>query len=334
MVEARVDGRPASLEAAVAEAAACLGRARFPVVAGLASDVAAVKAAIALARALRCPFDHLASGASLAELNVMRTGGWMQVSPGEVTRSCDLVLSAGRSLSAEQLARLFPNRGAPEHLHIAANTAAADLAVLRARLAGQPVKATERLEAMAEKLKLAKFGVAVWASGELEEPAIEMLMGLVRDRNAETRFSALPPAAPNNGAGANLVAGWLTGFPVRTSFGRGEPEHDPWVHDAERLIRTGAADAALFLSSFRAVLPDWRSKIPTVALVASSDEAAPSPHVLIEVGVPGIDHDGVLYNEPIGALAPVTASAPSDKPRASTILDRILAALSAKEQAA
>jgi formylmethanofuran dehydrogenase subunit B len=318
----------------VVEAAACLGRARFPVVAGLAGDAAAVKAAIAVARALRCPFDHLASEASLAELNVMRVSGWMQISPGEVARSCDVVLSVGRKLSDDRLAQLFPNRAAPDQVRIEAKTAAADLAVLRACLAEQPVKAAGHLEAMAETLKAAKFGVAIWSSGELDEPAIEMLVGLVRDRNAEHRFSALPPTTPDNGAGANQVAGWLTGFPVRSSFGRGEPEHDRWAYDAERLVLAGEADAALFVSAFHSALPEWVGKMPTIALIAPGSETASSPHVLIEVGTPGIDHDGVIYSEQTGALAPIAASAPSDKPRAAEVLDRILAALSAKEQAA
>lgn len=334
MVEARVDGRPAELGAAVAEAAACLGRARFPVVAGLAGDVAAVKAAIALARQLRCPFDHLASEASLAELNVMRTGGWMQISPGEMARSCDLVLRVGKSLSGEQMGQLFPNRAAPEQVQLEAKTAAVELAVLRALLAGQPVKAAGHLEVMADKLKAAKFGVAHWSSGELDEPTIEMLIGLVRERNAESRFSALPPAAPGNGTGANLVAGWLTGYPARTSFGRGEPEHDPWAFSAERLIHSGEADTVLFLSAFPSALPEWLNKIPTIALVTPGSDPKPSPHVLIEVGVPGIDHNGVIYSDQTGALAPIIASAPSDRPRAADVLDRILAAVSAKEQAA
>ena len=28
------------------------------------------------------------------------------------------------------------------------------------------------------------------------------------------------------------TAGWMTGFPPRTGFGRGYPEHDPWRFEA------------------------------------------------------------------------------------------------------
>ena len=50
--------------------------------------------------------------------------------------------------------------------------------------------------------------------------------------------------------GVVQTSGWMTGFPVRTSFGRGFPEHDTWRFDATRLIESGEADAALWISAY------------------------------------------------------------------------------------
>ena len=51
----------------------------------------------------------------------------------------------------------------------------------------------------------------------------------------------------------------MTGFPMRTAFGRGYPEHDPWRFDATRLVESGEADGALWISAYRATKPQWRS---------------------------------------------------------------------------
>ena len=62
-------------------------------------------------------------------------------------------------------------------------------------------------------MKGARFGVAVWTAASLGALEIEMLHGLVRDLNETTRFSTLPLAAPDNGAGVLAACGWTTGFP-------------------------------------------------------------------------------------------------------------------------
>ena len=52
MAEARIDGRAARIEAAVAEAARLLTLSRLSVIAGLGTDIAGARAAIALAEKL------------------------------------------------------------------------------------------------------------------------------------------------------------------------------------------------------------------------------------------------------------------------------------------
>src|SRR6185437_14446277 len=92
------------------------------------------------------------------------------------------------------------------------------------------------LDSIATAVKGARFGVAVWTAASLGALEIEMLHGLVRELNESTRFSTLPLAAPDNGAGVLASCGWMTGFPMRTGFDGGAPLHDPWRFDAERLV--------------------------------------------------------------------------------------------------
>lgn len=351
MAAAFIDGRPVALPEAIGEAASLLQEARYPIIAGLGADIQAVRAAIRLAEALACPFDHMASGVALNILSVLRDSGWMSVSPDEGRRLADTVLVVGAipkcdwpaalaalpppgkvRLAVTVGARGFPGRLAK--LGYATESIAADppalpgiLAALRARAAGRPASSSQRIDRAAAALKDAAFGLAVWRPASLDRLATEMLAGLLQDLNAETRFSAAPLPAPHNGMGAAMAAGWLTGFPTRTGFGRGYPEHDPWRFDARRMIAAGEADAAVWLSALATEQPDWNGSVDLVALVALGTRLAGTPRVRIEVGVPGLDHDGVLLSAETGSLAHVAATAASDRPRADAVLQGILQSL-------
>ena len=98
-------------------------------------------------------------------------------------------------------------------------TLAANLAALRARVKGRPVATSAisiplpALDALADVVKGARFGVAVWTAASLGALEIEMLNGLVRDLNETTRFSTLPLAAADNAVGVLAACGWMTGLP-------------------------------------------------------------------------------------------------------------------------
>ena len=131
------------------------------------------------------------------------------------------------------------------------------LAALRAWVDGPWARPCWRQGArcLAADLRAARFGVAVWSAAELDALTIEMLCGLVDDLNAATRFSGLSLAPGDNALGVLQTCGWMTGFPMRTGFARGHPEHDPWRYDAARLVDSGEADGALWISAYRAAAP-------------------------------------------------------------------------------
>ena len=166
------------------------------------------------------------------------------------------------------------------------------LAGLRARAAGRQSIAPKACCASSTNsrtvLKTPHFGVAVWGGDGLDSLSIEMLQGLVLDLNKTTRFSGLPLGVGANAAGVVQTSGWMTGFPVRTSFGRGFPEHDTWRFDSTRLIESGEADAALWISAYGGEAPPWKKHIPLVALASPQTAFAREPQVCIEVGCPGL----------------------------------------------
>jgi formylmethanofuran dehydrogenase subunit B len=350
MGDARIDGRPVTLEAAIAEAAKLLGRSRLPVIAGLGTDVAGTRAAVALAERLGGVIDHMHSDALLRDLAVMQQAGAYVTTPNEARVRGDTLLLVGpglmeawpqigdRLLSAPltpqvgQERRIFwlcPGKGAalPAPAEVVGRNVGELpilLALLRAHLGGRLAKVPKAVAGLAKALQTARFGVAVWSAASLDELTVEMLFGLLDELNAETRFTGLPLMPGDNAAGVLQTCGWMTGFPPRTGFARGYPEHDPWQLDARRLIQNGEADCALWVSAFGAAEPAWRATVPTIALAGESTSFSA---IYIQVGRPGLDHDSVEHDEMTGTLVAREASHRSDLPSAADVLARIAAAL-------
>jgi formylmethanofuran dehydrogenase subunit B len=355
MSEAQVDGKPASIEEATECAAAILSRARLPVIAGLGTDIAGIRGSIVLAERLHGAYDHMYSDRIFAELDVLRQAGSMFTTPNEARLRADVYLFVGSEptriwpqvmdrlapgeipvfdLAAEKrkIVWVGPEPGLTEIagipvVPVEAPDLLTTLAALRARIAQKPVRLPDdlcrKLDAAAEILRKARFGVAVWGGAAFGGLAAETLQGLLLDLNKTTRFTGLGLGADANAAGAVQASGWMTGFPMRTGFGRGFPEHDTWRFEATRLVESGESDAALWISAYGPETPKWTRQIPLVALVPPQATFAPPPAVRIDIGCPGVDHDGVDFSREAAAIVAREASLPSNKASVATVLGRI-----------
>jgi formylmethanofuran dehydrogenase subunit B len=352
MDHAWIGGEPVRLEAAIAEAARLLGASRLPVIAGLGTDIAGARAAVALAERIGAVVDHMHSDATLRDLAVLREAGAFMTTPNEARLRGDTLLLVGpglmdawpaleqRLLKAPLAAEIGGERriiwlcpGKPATLPAAikaiGRTAAelpALLAVLRAHVAGRPAgKIAKPVSELASALQAARFGIAVWSAQALDELTIEMLFGLIRDLNEKTRFTGLPLAPGDNAAGVQQACGWMTGFPVRTGFGRGYPEHDPWRFDARRLVESGEADCALWISAYQPAAPNWKTAISTIALSSGAEQSSSQVH--IQVGCPARDHDTVGHDAATGMLVARAASQRSTLPSVADVIARIAASM-------
>jgi formylmethanofuran dehydrogenase subunit B len=352
VMAAFIDGREVSLQAAAAEAARLLAAARMPIVAGLGTDIAGARAALELAVRIGAAVDHMHAGALMRNLDVMREAGMMVTTPSEARLRADLFLLVGQSLAAapQMRERLLPSADRRivwlcpprktghllgTHKLTSLGRSLAELprllALLRARLAGHPVAITGRplaaIDSAVAELKSARFGVAVWSADELDALSIEMLCTLVDDLNAGTRFTGLPLLPADNGRGVIEACGWGTGYPVRTGFGRGWPDHDPWRFDATRLVDSGECDCAVWISAYGAVVPDWRHDVPMVALTVPGTRFHSPPRVVVEVGTPGVDHDAIAFNPLSGTLFPFAAAQPRESLTVAGGIAAVLASL-------
>lgn len=330
---ARIAGRVAAFDAAVREAAGILAQARRPLIAGLATDVAGVTAAIDLARRTDGVADHAGSVALLRDLDVMRRSGWIITTPLEARMRADVVVlagpgvqdAAGRLGIADDLAgqgktvcRLCPDGDAQALI--------ARIAQLRMTLSGRLAVGLADVAACAAALRGASYAVIAWSAAQLSSPAVEALCGVVEALNAKSRAAGLPLPPSAEAVGASQVSAWLTGYPLPVGFIRGVPEHDPWRFAATRLIESGEADAAVWVSALGPGIPGWGRRVPIIALVppgmAGTDVA-----VEIAIGRMGVDHGGVVYQPRLAALASVSAPGTSSLPPAGAVLRAIALAL-------
>jgi formylmethanofuran dehydrogenase subunit B len=361
MDRAWINGAAAPLKAAVAEAAKLLHASRHPLIAGLGTDTAGARAAITLARRIGASIDHMHADALLADLDVMRAAGTMITTPAEARARADRVLLVGPSIATafsglrELLGKptgpeagvgvrgihwLCPDRataralGETISLNLIGRNAAelpVLLAALRARIARQPIAkisiSTKAIDALATALTAARFGVALWSTADLDPLATEMLYGIINDLNAKTRFTGLPFGPADNACGVLQVCGWMMGFPMRTGFGRAQPEHDPWRFSAARLVASGEVDCALWISAYQTVAPEWTRSVPIIALAGPDSTLRQSARVAIEVGRPGVDHDAIEHVAAAATLAAVTAASPTRAPSVARIVSDIASAL-------
>lgn len=359
----RVDGEPATFEDAVERAAAVFSAGRTPVVAGLGTDVAGVRAALRLAERIGAAVGHKAGAGLSRQVALLAENGLMFATPAEAGRRADLVLLVGDlARRADWLAAVFARAaerpgvvalgasdgaaaaiGGPPVATIAAAPASlrAVLLALKARVAGRPVDesrlgraAVRDLDKAAKALAAARYGVVAWDAGELDDLAVEAAAGLVKDLNAATRFVALPFPGEDNATGAVQVAAWTTGFGLPLGFPGGVATFDPWRFDVERLVASGEADAALWISALCAAAPPWDTPPPTVALVAPGTRFAVPPAVAITVRAPDRTADAVLHDPVAGVLAAVPAprrkAAADALPTVAAVIEAILARLAGK----
>jgi formylmethanofuran dehydrogenase subunit B len=94
-VEAQIEGRAVGMEEAVVRAAGLLREARLPLIGGLATDVAGMRGALALADDCGAVVDHMTSAGLFRNLLVMQDSGWITTTLTELRNRADLVLILG-----------------------------------------------------------------------------------------------------------------------------------------------------------------------------------------------------------------------------------------------
>lgn len=339
----RIEGRPATLEEALARAADVLQACGQPLFGGLATDVAGARALYPLACATGAICD-VASGTPLFEsLRVQQDKGGYTTTLAEVAERADLLLlatphdpAAPSDVMADLLARC--TTGSPDVLALqeAAGPGAdpfdalALLAALVDNRSAVRARAPQALAGLAERLQSARYAVIVYETSRLPAQGallIEALQRVVTVLNKTTRAAAL---GLGGGAGAtagaytvNQVFTWLSGLPLRSRVTGGGLEHEPLRFAADRLLADGAVDALLWIAAFGPLpVPAAAARLPRIVL-GHPDQAAEGDTVFIPVSTPGVGSAGHLFRTDGSVLLPLRPLYEDTLPTVAAVLQRL-----------
>lgn len=365
---ARIDGKPADIQDAVAKAAGILRNSQHPLIAGLGTEVQGMRAVMSLADKFGATIDHMNSNGFMRNIQVVQNSGWMTTTLTEVRNRVDLLVIVGTDIvslfprfferevwntesmfgqdtSAREIvylggrdldfsAGVSPDGRKPDVLPCDLDRTPEVIAALRALVSGKKLQASQvagipmaDLQRLADRLNQARYSVITWAAGTLDFPHAELtvqnIAELVKTLNRKTRSSGLPLGGIEGEMNANQVSAWISGYPVRTSYARGYPEHDPYRFSTERQLTEGEADALLWISSFNPERIPPRSKLPTIVFGHPGMKLEQEPDVFIPVGTPGVDHRGIMFRSDNVVSLPLEQLRTNGLPTLSAVLTAI-----------
>lgn len=363
MAMALVDGQPAALSAALDAAAERLSRWKQPLFGGLGTDVAGARALYRLAARCGAVCDH-ADGELLSQATrAVQDRGQFTTTLGELRSRATLIVFVGTPgvarypelfrriglgeadspcrrlvfLGTETPAALPP--GIETDTLPGSGDLAADLQQLAALVDRQRLRGADpALAALAEQLLAAPYAALVWEAATLPPEAalvIEMLNRVVGTLNRSTRAASFGLGGNDGAHSVQQTFTWLSGLPLRTRVAASGLVHEPRSHASERLLKGGAVDGLLWISSFdpaRLPPPTTRPQIvlgPLAMRQALADAGRRGNTVWIAVATPGVNAAGHLFRTDGSVVLPVHAWRDDGLPGVAQVLSGLAERLEA-----
>ncbi len=359
-------GKSCSIDKAIKAAAIILKQSSAPLIAGLGTDIRGMRSVMHLADNIGATIDHMHSDGTIRNTLVLQDLGWVMTTMSEIKNRADFIIFAGTD--ASNYSRFFerviwnknslfrnikkrkivyigdklktstgrsPEGKLPTVLKCEQEEINEIISVLHAIIAGnkiQPPKiagiSLATLQKLAKQMQEAKYGVIVWAPGELNFPhaelTIQSICELVKYLTRTTRFAGFTLAGGDGAMSANSVSAWQSGFPLRVNFSKGFPRHDVGRNSTKNLLKNKEVDAMMWISSFSSNTRPPKAKIPTVVLATPEAKLDFKPDVFIPVATPGIDHSGQLIRTDNVVSLPLKKLRDSKYMSVSDILNRII----------
>ena len=345
---ARVDGREVSLDAALDEAAAILGRARAPLVYGLGQTTCeAQRAAVALADAIGATIDPAGPALDGASGLAFQARGASTATLGDIRDRAEVVVvwradpiathprllerlrlpADGRTLVVLDDRRSATAEQADVFIEVPAGRDVETLWTLRAlvreeRVEGDPDPA---LGDLATRLRGCENGAILHhVHGHLAALALH---ALVRDLDRITHVVSATLRHEGNAAGAEDVLAWQTGYPAAVSLAGGHPRTSRGEFGAAAVLARGDADAALVVGSdplghLPAAAAERLRAIPVVSVDARDTATAAAARVAFTTAAGGVHRPGVVHRLD-GVPVPLRAVLASERPGDEEILQAI-----------
>ncbi len=368
----RIKGKDCSLNDALLQATHILRHANQPLFSGLATDINGMRSALALAEITGAVVDHMHSDGAFRNIKVLQDHGWMMTTLAEIKNRADLIILAGtdaisnyprfferiiwneNSLSGNNNRKRHivyigdsletspgkqPSGKQALNIRCKQDQISEIITTLHALVAGNKIDkntiagiSLANLESLARQMRAAKYGVIVWAPGELNfahaELTILSICELIKYMNRTNRFAGFSLGGNDGGVSAQNVTAWQSGYPMRVSYSKGYPDYDPHRYSAANVLKRHEVDALLWISSFGGTVKPPKASIPSIILADTPMRMDFTPDVFIPVATPGIDHTGQLIRTDNVVSLSLKQLRKSPYPSVAGVLDRLLTSLS------
>jgi formylmethanofuran dehydrogenase subunit B len=313
----QINGKTATLQQAITHTAKLIKTSQQPLFAGLSTDVQGFRAVYNLAQKTNGSLQQINAQSTARNMKVLQSTGWQTTTLTEVKNRADVIVCFGdiathhprfferfvdcdgMFVKAKQREIIFIGENIDFKAGISTNAKppsllacrAVDLPeitlALRALVAGKRLKAVQvagvqvsELQAIADKLKAAKYAVLAWVAKDLDfnhaELSIQNITETVAILNNTTRAAGLPLGGSDGDTTANNANTWLSGLSLNDEA----VEHDlmVWVNSFSPEKLTPETDKPLIVIGDAAPLPSYRAPSPANGRgLLSEAELSPSP---------------------------------------------------------
>ena len=363
----QINGKPASLHLAVAYAAKLIKASQQPLFAGLSTDVQGFRTIYNLAQTNNGSLQHLNAQSMARNIKVLQSTGWQTTTLTEVKNRADVIVCIGSDIVSHN-PRFFErfvdidglfvqakhrqiivigeanNKGiiksnaleGAQILACRADDLPSITIALRALVAGKCLKASEvagvkvsDLQAVADRLKQAKYAVLAWVAKDLDFPHAELTIQNITETvailNQTTRAAGLLLGGSDGDTSANNANTWLSGLALNDA----PIEHDllVWVNSFNFDKQPPETDKPLIVigNANNVGAATRRDNLPLPSKVTSRRVAAPTniPEVFIPIATPGLDCSGTLFRVDSAVILPLKKFRENDLPTLSEVVREI-----------
>ena len=324
----RIDGQPASIDAAIAMANRLLACSKKQRISGRIRSVEASRAVLAIASRIGALVDPSNSEDAFKSIQAIQRSGMISASMSEVRFRSDCVVLIGDERLLESYPRLphvllvRPQSrllASPRRVIAMGKWSAESIRLLRSsgsevcsieididrvpqslfqwsRCTSDARTGTENC--VSHWMTEARYLSVVWSAGQLKMPHadlwIERLYEWIADRNIHSRCVGFPLASDY--VTFQQVCTWITGFPGRVTIEGNAFDYDPSASRGTHYVTTDDTFVALQIDESLCDSVDVVTReSPTILIAPEIDVTTQAPRVFIPCGVAGIDHNATFF---------------------------------------
>lgn len=342
---------------AIERAAQLLTTARAPMIAGLATDVAGMRAAVRLAELTGAGLDHMNGRAIVRNQRVLQRTGWFTTTLTEIRNRADLVILIDDQILDDyprllqrvlkpQSALLAERADSREIIAInegdSAKVAAAGvdesfntastldlLFELRSCLQQPQGQCGGAAKALCQRIQDSAYTVFIWSAGRLASEQADLIIDtvgdIVRTINVDRRAASLPIAGSRGDLTANQVCTWQTGLPLRLQFVDGKAHADLVELDVQQRVAAGDTDCLIWIDSMTSTaVPDGAASTIVIGTPAHAQTQA---DVFIPVDTPGVGVAGLMVRTDNVVTVPLSPVRAPRYPSVAEVLNQLYEAV-------